>query len=34
MGALIGLFCIMAVVHDVTDFDWENYIKFADKWLK
>ncbi len=21
-------------VHDVTDFDWENYIKFADKWLK
>lgn len=20
--------------HDVTDFDWENYIKFADKWLK
>ncbi|WP_293668366.1 acetylxylan esterase [uncultured Parabacteroides sp.] len=21
-------------VHDVTDFDWENYIRFADKWLK
>ena len=21
-------------VHDVTDVDWENYIKFADKWLK
>jgi hypothetical protein len=20
--------------HDVTDFDWDNYIKFADKWLK
>lgn len=20
--------------HDVTDFDWENYITFADKWLK
>lgn len=21
-------------VHDVTDFDWDNYIRFADKWLK
>lgn len=21
-------------VHDVTDFDWENYIKFADKWAE
>lgn len=21
-------------VHDVTDFDWDNYILFADKWLK
>lgn len=20
--------------HDVTDFDWQNYITFADKWLK
>jgi len=20
--------------HDVTDFDWKNYILFADKWLK
>lgn len=20
--------------HDVTDFDWENYIKFADQWTK
>lgn len=20
--------------HDITDFDWDNYIKFANKWLK
>ncbi|MDH6305467.1 hypothetical protein M2459_001920 [Parabacteroides sp. PF5-5] len=25
---------IRSGVHDVTDFDWDNYIRFADKWLK
>ena len=21
-------------VHDVTDFDWQCYLNFADKWIK